>query len=77
MQENDLTDSTMPVLALRPAAAAKALGISPRTLDSLVAEGVIPSVMLSPRVRVFPVHTLTRWLDERATVPVAVAEDDA
>ena len=66
------TNDAAPVLALRPAAAAKALGISPRKLDELVAGGAIPSALLSERLRVFPVHLLVNWLTERATLPAPV-----
>lgn len=76
---HEQTNDAAPVLALRPAAAAKALGISPRKLDELVAGGAIPSAMLGERLRVFPVHLLVTWLTERATkaVPIEGPENDA
>lgn len=53
------------VLALRSSEAAKALGISPRLLATLVAQNRIPHVRIN-RAVVFPVADLTRWLSEQA-----------
>ena len=54
-----------PVFALRRAEAARALGISPRTLWSLTASGEVPHVRIGKSV-VYPVVALQEWLAERA-----------
>ena len=62
-----------PVLALRPREAAASIGISPRTLDRLIAEGRIRSVKLGPSAasaRLIPVAELQRFLAEHLA-PVA------
>ena len=64
----DKTTSTLP-LALRPREAAKALGISPRTLWQLTKDGKVPCVRLGTGKRdavLYPVITLTTWLNEQA-----------
>lgn len=54
-----------PPLALRPADATKALGISQSTLERLTRAGEIPCVKLD-RAKIYPYHALQRWLTERA-----------
>jgi excisionase family DNA binding protein len=60
-----------PCLALRPREAAAALGVSERTLWTWTDEGTIPHVRRGKAV-LYPVSTLTRWLEEQANVPPAV-----
>lgn len=50
-----------PRLALRASQAAKALGISPRLLATLVAEKRVPHVRINS-VLLFPVRELQDWL---------------
>jgi excisionase family DNA binding protein len=52
-------------LALRPRDAARALGISERTLWSLTKQGQVPHLRLGKSVR-YPVHLLRQWMEERA-----------
>lgn len=54
------------VLALRAREAARAIGISPRLLATLVAEKRIPYARINS-VIVFPVAHLARWLSEQAS----------
>lgn len=66
-------------LALRPAEAAKSLGISPRTLFGLTQpRGPIPVVRVGAgkrQVPLYPVAELQRWLSEQAAsgVPIEAA----
>jgi len=56
-------------LALRPAEAAKALGISPRLLWQLTHDGLIPSVRLGTGRRkcvLYSVAELEAWLSRQA-----------
>ena len=55
----------VPRLALRPAEAARALGLSERTLWTLADEGRIPSVRVG-KLRLFPVEMLAAWLRTQA-----------
>lgn len=52
-------------LALRPRSAAKALGISVRTLWALTASGQIPHIKLG-RAVLYPVGQLQTWLSDQA-----------
>lgn len=52
-------------LALRPAEAAPALGISERKLWELTVAGRVPHLKLG-RATVYPVASLAAWLDEEA-----------
>lgn len=68
MPTNDLpqiSQPTIPTLALRPIDAARALGISPRLLWSLTSSGQIPCVRLNSCV-VYPIETLQAWLRVKA-----------
>jgi predicted DNA-binding transcriptional regulator AlpA len=66
------TNSLSSPLALRPREAAKALGISTRTLWQLTApRGPIPCVQIGPGKRrsvLYPVSELQAWLARQATV---------
>jgi hypothetical protein len=64
-------------LALRAVDAARALGISERTLWSLTARGVVPHVKLGA-VTLYPLPALRDWLASSATGPsIASATADA
>lgn len=52
-------------LSLRPREAAKAIGISVRTLWTLTKQGEIPHTRLGRSV-LYPVEALRRWLQERS-----------
>jgi excisionase family DNA binding protein len=64
-----MNESTLP-LALRPREAAKALGISTRTLWELTRRGVIPCVHVGSGRRrktvLYPVAELQAWLTQQA-----------
>lgn len=53
--------AAVPSLALRPREAAKALGVSERTLWTLTKRGEIPHLRLG-RAVIYPVETLKLWL---------------
>lgn len=63
-----MTDKTInvPPLALRSRDAARALGITERTVIALADSGAIPCVRLG-NVTIFPVSCLRAWLDSQAT----------
>jgi excisionase family DNA binding protein len=56
--------TTAPTLLLTPPEAAKALGISTRTLWTLTASGDVPSLKIGRLVR-YPVDALRDWIDQR------------
>ena len=63
------TPVDLPLLALRPREAAKALGFSPRLLWQLTKDGHIPSVRLGTGKRktvLYPVAALEAWLTRQA-----------
>lgn len=53
-----------PRLALRPREAAKALGISERTLWTWTSNGTIPHIRQGKTI-LYPTASLARWLDEQ------------
>ena len=59
------TDGAPPVLALRPADAARALGIGVRKLWELTNRGLVPHVRLG-RAVVYPISELEKWLASQA-----------
>ncbi len=61
-------------LAFRPAVAARALGISPRTLWSLTKQGLIPYVKLGSCV-VYPTAGLVRFLEQQTINPLVRRPD--
>lgn len=63
-----MTAQPGPVLALRPAAAAAALGISRDLFDRVVAPNV-RCVRLG-RVRLYPATELQKYLDRNASLPL-------
>lgn len=54
-----------PPLALRAPDAARALGLSPRSLWTLTNQGLIPHVRIG-RTLIYPVAKLQEWLTARA-----------
>jgi excisionase family DNA binding protein len=65
-------------LLLRPQEAANALGVSLRTLMSLVASGEIPHTRIGERNLRFPLDALREWVARRTTWPTElVASADA
>ena len=52
-------------LALRPRDAARALGISERTLWTLTKQGQVPHLRIGKAVR-YPVHLLRQWMEQQA-----------
>jgi excisionase family DNA binding protein len=65
---------TTPCLALRPREAAKALGISERTLWEWTKNGSVPHFRRGKTI-LYPVGRLRRWLDEQAdTLPAQGAQ---
>jgi excisionase family DNA binding protein len=58
-------EAEAPRLALRPREAAKALGVSERTLWSWTQQGRVPCKRIGKAV-LYPVDALRRWLDEQA-----------
>lgn len=61
-----IVPTPIPALALRGAATASALGISPRLLSTLTSEDRIPYFYIG-RVVLFPVADLERWLSEQVS----------
>jgi len=62
---DDRLSVQVPALALKPAQAAAAIGVSPRKLWSLTAGGEVPHVRLGKSV-VYPVDQLRAWLADQA-----------
>jgi excisionase family DNA binding protein len=67
-------EADAPCLALRRREAAKALGVSDRTLWSWTQQGIIPHVRQGKTV-LYPMAVLVRWLDERAKVNATAADE--
>jgi len=55
---------TFPLLALRRDDAARAIGVSVRTLDSMISDGRLgpPGLRFGKEIRVWPVEELRAWL---------------
>lgn len=67
-----------PRLALRPVEAAKAIGISERTLSRLTKAGDVPHVRIGTSVLLYPIPALKSWLEARAAEQRAcTAEEEA
>ncbi|MCC6127396.1 MAG: helix-turn-helix domain-containing protein [Pirellulales bacterium] len=60
MQNNSLPDA----LALRPREAAKALGVSEKTLWTWTHDNAIPHIRMG-RAILYPVDALRRWMDSK------------
>ncbi|MEN9664718.1 MAG: hypothetical protein RLZZ326_1081 [Planctomycetota bacterium] len=65
-------------LSMRPVVAARALGISPRTLWSLTKAGLIPHVRMGRCVS-YPTAALIRWIEANTINPIVprLDADDA
>jgi len=61
------TKAAIPKLAMRPREAAKAIGLSERTLWTLTNQGKIPHIRLG-RAVLYPVDTLCEWLAEGSRI---------
>lgn len=55
-------------LAMRPAVAARAIGVCQRTLWAITQRGEIPHVKIG-RLTVYPTGAILRWLEERTINP--------
>jgi predicted DNA-binding transcriptional regulator AlpA len=66
MSDGNETAREVPVLALRPKDAARALGIGESLLWTHTNCGTIPHVKIGTAV-LYPVAVLERWLTEQAT----------
>ena len=62
-------NNVSPRLLLRPQEAANALGVSLRTLMSLVTSGEIPHTRIGERNLRFPLEGLREWVARRTTWP--------
>jgi len=73
---NDTSDQNIPRLGLRPAEAARALGISPRKLWAITADQTsdIPHVRIGKAI-IYPAHQLQVWLESQAAKGVRNADD--
>ena len=65
IESNNTKRTAPPTLALRPAAAAKAIGIGKRKLWEITNDGQIPHAKIGVCV-VYPVGLLQDWLAEQA-----------
>ncbi|GDX95883.1 hypothetical protein LBMAG47_15470 [Planctomycetia bacterium] len=63
-------------LAMKPVVAAKAIGVSPRTLWSLTKRGEVPHARIGRSV-VYPTAAILAWLDRLAANPPVKRPDDA
>lgn len=63
-------------LAMRPKVAARAMGISPRTLWSLTKAGLIPYARIGAKCVVYPVPAMQRFLEEQTINPLVRRPDD-
>jgi hypothetical protein len=61
---------------MRPAVAARALGISPRALWTLTKAGIVPHVRLG-RCVVYPTPALVKWLEAQTVHPLVKRPADA
>ncbi len=59
-------DTQIPVLALRPRDACKALGVSQRTLWTWTRRGLVPYIRVG-RCVLYPTSALQDWLSQQAT----------
>ncbi len=62
-------------LAMRPAVAARALGISPRTLWGMTKQGRIPHARIGKAV-VYPTAALVAWIESLTVNPLVRRPDD-
>ncbi|MEN9663769.1 MAG: hypothetical protein RLZZ326_132 [Planctomycetota bacterium] len=66
----------VPPLAMRPAVAARALGISPRTLWSLTKAGRVPHIRMG-RCLSYPTAAIYQWIEENTINPIVRRPDAA
>ena len=72
--EASLKRPTYPPIALRPASAARALGISPRKLWEMTKAGLVPHARLGRSVS-YPTAALIRWIEEQTISPIVRRPD--
>lgn len=63
----------IPRVTLSVTEAAKSLGLSDRTITSLIAKGEIPVVRIGKR-RLIPVDGLREWIASKTTAPTDTTE---
>jgi predicted DNA-binding transcriptional regulator AlpA len=61
---------------MKPVVAARAIGVSPRTLWSLTKRGEVPHARIGRSV-VYPTAAILAWLDRLAANPPVKRPDDA
>jgi excisionase family DNA binding protein len=61
---------------MRPREAAKALGVSERTLWDWTQRGEVPHVRRGEKIILYPVSALRTWLDEQAKAAIQGGEHD-
>jgi excisionase family DNA binding protein len=71
---NPNSERPIPCLSLRPREAAKALGVSERTLWDWTQRGDVPHVRRGKAI-LYPVDALRRWLNEQATAAPETATE--
>lgn len=74
-QKSGRHDLPLP-LAMRPATAARAIGVCERTLWSLTQRGEIPHLRLG-NIVLYPTAPLLRWLEERTIHPLVKRPEQA
>ncbi len=60
--------NTVPRYALRPAEAARSIGISERKFWTLIKDEIGPPTMKLGRVTLVPVEGLSRWLKDQSAI---------
>ena len=76
LYKDDQPVPTIPRLALRPAEAAKLLGISEKHLWSLTSPNGLPAVKLGSRTAYFP-HQILAWADRELVRQQQAAQQPA
>lgn len=66
----------VPRVTLSVAEAAKALGLSDRTITSMIAKGEIPVVRIGKR-RLIPVDGLREWVASKTATPTDTGENSS
>lgn len=75
LAKDHVTDSAIPCLAMRAREAARAMGVSERTLWEWTQAGDVPHVRRG-KVLLYPVDELRRWLSEQAAKQERGASND-
>jgi excisionase family DNA binding protein len=73
---NNQISATFPTLALRPREAAKAIGVSERTLWAMTKSREIPYMRLG-RIILYSVESLRAWLEAKTVCTAASDEQGA